>query len=137
MVFNYLFEKIKKTITACGDKKNQTNLKLKEYLCFLIKSLEDCLKKISSVQELSSIIIELKSNLSEIICLGAENEDIMIRNQAQQLFTPILNFILDHHLPLREELEALLVKVVLKPALQLAKKLQQDLLAKSVQSPSA
>ena len=80
MVFNYLFSKIKKTIVACGDKKNHTNLKLKEYLCFLIKTLEDCLKKVTTIEELKSIIITLKSSLFEIICLGAENDDIMIRN---------------------------------------------------------
>jgi hypothetical protein len=47
----------------------------------------------------------------------------MIRNQAQQLFTSLLCLILDNKLPLREELEILLVKVVLKPAINLAKKL--------------
>ena len=42
------------------------------------------------------------------------------------MFTFVLTVILEQNLPLREELEILLVKVVLKPALTLAKKLNAE-----------
>ncbi len=67
--------------------------------------------------------MDTKNKLFEVVCTAAEFDDIMIRNQAQQLFTFMLQHILDRNLPLREELEILLVKIVLKPALTLAKKL--------------
>lgn len=50
----------------------------------------------------------------------------------------MLLFILDNNIPLREELEILLVKVILKPVLLLAKKLgQSDILAKSTAPTSS
>jgi hypothetical protein len=69
------------------------------------------------------MISTLRIPLIEIICVSSEFDDIMIRNQSQQLFSFLLTAILDNKMPLREELEVLLVKVVLKPALTLAKKL--------------
>jgi hypothetical protein len=69
------------------------------------------------------VLTTLKNELFELICTGAELEDIMVRNQCQQLFTHVLTTILDQNLSLREELEVLLVKVVLKPAVSLAKRL--------------
>ncbi len=78
-IFSYIFAKIKKTLPLMSEKKNQSNLKIKEYLCFLIKTLEDCFKKIPSPQLLQLIIIQLKKPLIEITCMCAEYDDIMIR----------------------------------------------------------
>ena len=108
---------------SAENKKGQSNLKLKEYICYLIKTLEDCLKKLELETELTEMISTLRVPLIEIICVSSEFDDIMIRNQSQQLFSFLLTAILDNKIPLREELEVLLVKVVLKPALTLAKKL--------------
>lgn len=103
--------------------------RLKEYLCFLLKTLEDSLKKLP-LPSLTNIILSLKAPLCEVICTSAENEDLTIRAQSQQLFTFLLHTILSEGLPLREELEICLVKVVLKPAVNLMKKL-----TKSTSSP--
>ena len=79
-VFDRLFTKIKKYMV-----RNNTlsNSKVKEYTCFLIKTLEDCLKKCSQQEYLSNLITFSKKDLLiETICMGAECEDIMVRNQA-------------------------------------------------------
>jgi hypothetical protein len=55
--------------------------KLKEYICFLIKTLEDCLKKLSP-KELSELIMTLKLSLLETLASCGEQEDISIKNQA-------------------------------------------------------
>ena len=47
----------------------------------------------------------------------------MVRNQAQQLFTYLLPKILDLNLPMREEIEVMYVKIVLKPQERLNQKL--------------
>jgi hypothetical protein len=95
-----------------------STLKVKEYICFLIKTIEDSIKKVP-LEELSSFLLSIKSDIFELICTGAELEDIMVRNQSQQLFTYLLTQILNQNMPLREELEYLYVKIVLKPALTL------------------
>jgi hypothetical protein len=38
---------------SAENKKGQSNLKLKEYICYLIKTLEDCLKKLELKTELT------------------------------------------------------------------------------------
>jgi len=50
IVFKHICGKIKKNLTLLGhrQKSNSTTLKIREYVCFLIKTLEDCLKKIPS-----------------------------------------------------------------------------------------
>lgn len=58
----------------------QVTLKVKEYLCLLIKSIEDCFKKLTK-EEVKDLIMASKDSLFETLCLGAEQEDIMIRNQ--------------------------------------------------------
>ena len=68
-----------------------------------------------------------KDSLFETLCLGAEQEDIMIRNQTQQLFSYLLSMILECKLPMREELEILLVKIVMKPALLLTQTMELNL----------
>jgi hypothetical protein len=100
----------------------------------LLKVLEDSLKKLS-LDNLEETIITYKKELFEIVCRSAEQEDITIRAQAQQLLSFMLIFILDRELPLREELEILLVKVVLKPAVSLMKRLSKK--ASNAQQPDA
>ena len=69
---------IKKLISLIEAKKGTAStLKLKEYICFLIKSIDDAIKLVPS----ESILIRLKGELFELICTGAELEDILVRNQ--------------------------------------------------------
>jgi hypothetical protein len=44
-IFEYLFTKIKKSLTKL-DKKPSNSNKLREYICFSIKTLEDCFRKV-------------------------------------------------------------------------------------------
>ena len=118
-IVKVLCKKIKKRviqIRSMENKKVTSNLKVKEYTCYMIKTLEEVVRKGKE------IVVSNKNEVFETICLGAECDDIMIRNQSQQLFTYILKLILSNSIPLREELEILLVKVVLKPALLLVRK---------------
>ncbi len=65
--------------------------KILDYAIFMIKTLEDSLKKISrNPAELKQVILKFRTAFVEVTCLGGESEDIMIRNQTQQLFTYLL-----------------------------------------------
>ena len=90
----------------------------------MIKTLEDCFKKVDDDTELSTILMAIKNTMIEVVCTGGELDDIMIRNQSQQLFTLLLKAILDLQLPLREELELMLTKLVLKPVITQTKKMK-------------
>ena len=109
------------------NKKATSNLKLKDYLCFLIKTLEDAIRKVPTAEMLKTLILNLKNDLFEVICTGAECEDILVRNQTQILFTYVLQQILSENIPLREELEILIVKVALKPTVTLAQQFHKRL----------
>ena len=76
---------------------------------------------------MTPLILTLKNDLFEVICTGAECEDVLVRNQTQILFTYVLQQILSGDIPLREELEILLVKVVLKPTVTLAQQYHRRL----------
>jgi len=71
--------KLLKALAALENKKATSNLKLKDYICFLIKSLEDALRKIPD-QELRKMIVSLKNEIFEAICLAAESDEILVRN---------------------------------------------------------
>ncbi|CDW90832.1 sec7 domain containing protein [Stylonychia lemnae] len=135
-VMNYYFAKIKKTLTKIQQKPISGGNKLREYACFSIKTLEDCLNRISTQEELTNIIVTLKDKIIETLCICGEFDDIMIRNQAQQAFTLVLKVIVENKIPLREELELLLIKVALKPCIQLAKKLVPNDLTRSSSATS-
>jgi hypothetical protein len=115
-----------KNLSTMENKKATSNLKLKDYLCFLIKTLEDAIRKVPA-EKLTPLILTLKHDLFEVICTGAECEDVLVRNQTQILFTYVLQQILSGNIPLREELEILLVKVVLKPTVTLAQQYHRRL----------
>eukprot|EP00347_Sterkiella_histriomuscorum_P023819 403333278 len=121
-IFEFFFVKIKKTIIKIQNKHLFEN-KLREFTCFSIKTLEDCFKKIGTQDELRNLILTLKHNLVETLCIAAEYDDIIIRNQSQQAFTMLLKIIIECQIDLREELEVLLAKIALKPALKLLKKI--------------
>ena len=53
-----------------------STLKIKEYICFLIKSIDDSIK----LAQNENLLVALKKELFELICSGAELEDIMVRN---------------------------------------------------------
>jgi hypothetical protein len=122
-VFSLMFSKLQKSLGKLDRKSNPNYNKTLEYVCFTIKTIEDCLKRTSRSQ-IVALVQSCKAQLIEVICLGSENEEIMVRNQAQQLFTYLTSLIFDNAIPMREELELMMVKVVFKPALQLAKKLE-------------
>ena len=61
------------------NKKATSNLKLKDYLCFLIKTLEDAIRKIPA-EKLKTLVLTLKNDLFDVISTGAECEDILVRN---------------------------------------------------------
>jgi len=56
-----------------------------------------------------------KDLLIELVCLAGESKEIIIRCQAQALFTFFLRKILTLKLPYREEVEVMYIKLVLKP----------------------
>lgn len=88
---------IRVLVAALEAKKGTAStLKVKEYICFLIKSIDDAIKLVPSEQ----VLLALKQELFELVCTGAELEDIMVRNQCQQLFTYVLTQILDNKLAL-------------------------------------
>jgi len=61
------------------NKKATSNLKLKDYICFLIKSLEDVLKNLAK-EKLQDLILTMKNDLFEVICTAAETEEVLVRN---------------------------------------------------------
>lgn len=71
-----------KILQSMDNKKTTSNLKLKDYLCFLIKSLEDAIRKLS-IPNMIELILSLKKDIIEVICTTAESEDVLVRNQAQ------------------------------------------------------
>ena len=83
----------------------------------LIKCLTEGLSHmlVSAPAELKWFITEHKTILMQLICLGGENPEIIVRSQAQQLFLFVLKQVLELRLPLREEIEFMYIKVVLKP----------------------
>ncbi len=48
-----------------------SSLKGKEYVCLLIKSLEDCFKKLT-IEDASHILLNGKDQIMEVLCTGAE-----------------------------------------------------------------
>lgn len=118
-----LFNQVKKAFTKV-DKTKGYNRRVIEYIIFMIKTIEDCLRKIKDDTELCSLILILKNVIIEVICVGGENDEIMIRNQSQQLFSLLLKIILDLKLAMREELELMFTKLVLKPIITQTKKMK-------------
>ena len=57
-----------------------------------------------------------------MLCRAGEFDSIVIRNMAQLLFSSLMQQVLDLHVPFREELEVLYVKLLLKPLEQLDKR---------------
>jgi hypothetical protein len=82
-----------KVLQSMENKKTTRNLKLKDYICFLIKSLEDAIRKLS-IPNMRELILALKKDIIEVICTTAECEDVLVRNQAQILFTFVLQKIM-------------------------------------------
>jgi hypothetical protein len=67
-----------------------------------------------------SIADFIQQNINEVVqltCLACEQDEALIKNQAQMLFKLLMNEILTNKLPLREQFEILYVKCVLKPVI--------------------
>lgn len=62
---------------AGANKKPTSNLKMKEYICFMIKAVEEGMRRTGDV---GALIMDMKDKLFEVVCTAAECEDIMIRN---------------------------------------------------------
>jgi hypothetical protein len=57
------------------------NNKILDYAIFMIKTLEDSLKKISrNPDDLKLVILKFRTEFIDVTCQGGESEDIMIRN---------------------------------------------------------
>jgi hypothetical protein len=78
-VFDFLYQRVLKTLAKLDKKPLYAN-KLREYVCFCIKTLEDCFRHIKSDSELADLILTLKTKIIEILCKGAEYDDLTVRN---------------------------------------------------------
>jgi len=88
-IFSHLFSKIKKSVLKL-EKKPQNSNKLREFICFAVKTIEDCFRKIPHEDQLRSIFQAHRADLVSVVCQTAEVDDPMVQNQAQQLFTLVL-----------------------------------------------
>jgi len=77
---------------------------------------------VNDQSELKSLILEHRDLLMEMICLGGESQLIVIRSQAQSFFRFVLSKVFELNLELREELEIMFSKLVLKPLEQINNK---------------
>ena len=78
-------------------------------------------------EEIKWLILAHKEMIVEIVCKAGESQDLVVRNQGQQLFAFLMPRILELDLPMREELEVMYVKIVLKPQERLNAKLGSSL----------
>lgn len=76
-----LFTQVKKAYAKLN-KNDSHNMRVIEYVIFMIKTIEDCIKKVENDEELCRFIQNLKNLVIEVICVGGESEEIMIRNQS-------------------------------------------------------
>ena len=66
-VFKHLFSKIKKSMSIL-EKKPANASKLREFICFVVKTIEDCFRKIPSSNALSSLLTEHRADLVQVVC---------------------------------------------------------------------
>ncbi len=59
------------SIKTLSSLRKASSLKGKEYVCLLIKSLEDCFKKLT-IEDASHILLNGKDQIMEVLCTGAE-----------------------------------------------------------------
>lgn len=62
------------------EKKPENASKLREYICFTIKTLEDCIRKVQNFEEIRDIFSKHRVALVSLVCSAAEFDDVMIRN---------------------------------------------------------
>lgn len=111
-----------------------------EYVTFIVKAFSECFNSLPKSQgaqsnaELKTFILEEKEILLQVLCRAGEFQNIIIRNQAQLLFSQILAKVLELAIPFREEIEVLYTKLLLKPLEQLDQKITAQSLAR--QSPT-
>lgn len=82
--------------------------------------------RFNNQNELKCLILEHKDLLMEMICLSGESTLIMIRSQAQSFFRFILAKVFELDLEVREELEIMFSKLVLKPLEQINVKIVKE-----------
>lgn len=106
----------------------------REYTSFIVKAVTESLVAANSAEEeIKWLILAHKDLIVEIVCKAGESQDLIVRNQGQQLFAFLMPKILELDLPMREELEVMYVKIVLKPQERLNTKLGSNPLAKPPQ----
>lgn len=88
-LLKHLFAKTKKSMVTLEKKPANSN-RLREFICFAVKTIEDCFRKVPTTDELGALIVEHRQSLVQTVCQTAENDDPMIQSQAQQLFTLVL-----------------------------------------------
>jgi hypothetical protein len=100
--------------------------KWREYSSFIVKAVAESLIAANvSDEEIKWLITAHKDLLVEIVVRAGEISDLVVRNQGQQLFSFLLPKILELNLPMREEIEVMYVKIVLKPQERLNKKIAE------------
>lgn len=46
----------------------------------MLKTIEDCLRKLNDEEDIAYIINNQKKFIVEVLCIGSENDEIMIKN---------------------------------------------------------
>jgi hypothetical protein len=98
----------------------------REFMMCLVKAMYEFIHSIFSASDEEAVWLfdQASPQLIQFVCQASENQSIIIRNQAQQLFALLLKKVLQLRLPLREEIEVMFIKVALKPLLDLEQKLK-------------
>jgi len=86
-----------------------------EYVSFLVKITGDCLSRVKDTDNLKEIILTQKEQLMEMCCLAGESNQLVVRSQGQYLFRCLLSNVFSLEIDMREEVEVMYTKVVLKP----------------------
>ena len=77
-------------------------------------------------QEFGDLIVLNIDDIVEVVCISCEQNELLIKFQAQILFQYLFRIILDQMLPLREQLEIMYIRCVLKPVVTRVKKLKEQ-----------
>ena len=98
--------------------KQTLNEKQVKVTTYGLKVLEEILHTYSCKgQSITEFILENIDELVLLTCLACEQEEALMKNQAQMMFKLLMSEILNSKMALREQFEILYVKCVLKPVI--------------------
>jgi translation elongation factor EF-1beta len=107
--------------------KKSINEKQVKATTFGLKALEELMHHFmcqAKSEEVADFITENIGKIVEVTSIACEQEEVLIKIQAQMLFTFFSSQILGLKLPLREQYEIMYIKCVLKPILNRIQKLE-------------